>query len=196
MGREIRGLTIGIVGVGNIGRRMAKLAHAFGMRVLGYDPLVHEAELRERGVEPVDLNTLVSLSDVISVHCPLNEETRLMFDEKRFAQMKAGSTFISTARGGIHDEMALARALSSGHLRAAGLDVWAVEPPSDSHPLLRMENVVATYHTAGVTHEARHNAARMGAEQLIEVLAGKRPPRLANPQAWPQFAERYKSLFG
>lgn len=196
MGREIRGLTIGIVGVGNIGRRVAHLAAAFGMRVIGHDPYVDATELRSRGVEPVDLDTLVAQSDVVSVHCPLTTSTTRLFDARRFAAMKPGAVFLSTARGGIHDEKALADALQSGHLSGAGLDVWEVEPPAKDNPLLMLENVVATYHTAGVTHEARRNAARMGAEQLIEVLAGKPAPRLVNPLAWPQFVERYKTLFG
>ena len=196
MGHEIRGLTIGIVGVGNIGRRVARLATAFGMRVLGYDPYVETSELRDRGVEPVDLDELVAHSDVVSVHCPLTASTVNLFDANRFSAMKPGAVFLSTARGGIHDEQALADALRKGHLSGAGLDVWEVEPPAKDHPLLALENVVATYHTAGVTHEARRNAARMGAEQLIEVLAGKPAPRLVNPQAWPQFVARYKTLFG
>lgn len=196
MGREIRGLTIGLIGVGNIGRRVARLAAAFGMQVLGHDPLLDDSELRARGVEPVELGDLIARSDVVSLHCPLNDQTRNLFDAALFAAMKPGSTFLSTARGGIHDEQALAEALESGHLSGAGLDVWMVEPPVDSHPLLRMDNVVATYHTAGVTHEARRNAARMGAQQLIEVLSGRQPPRLVNLQAWPSFLKRYESMFG
>ena len=196
MGHEIRGLTIGIVGVGNIGQRVAKLAAAFGMQVLGYDPLLDGVELTDRGVEPVGLQELIARSDVVSLHCPLNDQTRNLFDASQFAAMKRGATFLSTARGGIHDEQALAEALESGHLSGAGLDVWMVEPPADSHPLLRMDNVVATYHTAGVTHEARRNAARMGAQQLVEVLSGRQPPRLVNLQAWPSFLKRYESMFG
>jgi len=110
--------------------------------------------------------------------------------------MREGSVFISTARGGIHDEAALAQALSSGHLLGAGLDVWTVEPPAPDNPLLTMPNVAATYHTAGVTHEARRNAARMGAEQLLQVLNGQRPERLVNPEQWPMFEKRYRQLFG
>lgn len=196
MGHEIRGLTIGIVGVGNIGRRVAHLAAAFGMRVLGHDPYVDVSELCARGVESVDLQTMIARSDVVSVHCPLTAETKNLFDAARFSAMKPGAVFLSTARGGIHDEQALADALSARHLSGAGLDVWELEPPAKHHPLLQLENVVATYHTAGVTHEARRNAARMGAEQLIDVLAGKPVPRLVNPRAWPRFAERYKTLFG
>lgn len=196
MGHEIRGLTMGVVGVGNIGRRVAHLARAFGMRVLGYDPEISAQELEHRGVEPVSLEALVAQSDVVSLHCPRSPQTLNLFDAARFAAMRQGAVFLSTARGGIHDETALAQALSSGHLLGAGLDVWTVEPPAQDNPLLAMPNVVATYHTAGVTHEARRNAAQMGAEQLLQVLQGQRPERLVNPEQWPVFVKRYGQLFG
>lgn len=196
MGNEIKGLTIGLVGVGNIGSRVATLAKAFGMRVLGYDPYISAEVLRQRGVESVSLEALVAQSDVVSVHCPRTSETLNLFNESLFAAMRKGSVFVSTARGGIHDEMALASALDSGHLSGAGLDVWAVEPPAADNPLLTMSNVVASYHTAGVTHEARRNAARMGAEQLLQVLKGDRPQRLINPEQWTTFQNRYRELFG
>lgn len=197
MGNDIRGLTLGIVGVGNIGRRVAEMAAVFGMRVLGCDPYVETQVLVSRGVEPVDLDTLVKQSDVVTLHCPRNSETLNLFDTQRFAQMKPGAIFLSTARGGIHDEGALADALKTGHLAGAGLDVWTVEPPATDNPLLAMENVVATYHTAGVTHEARRNAARMGAEQLSALFAnGQRPARLINPEAWPLFQKRFNARFG
>lgn len=196
MGHEVRGLTIGLVGVGNIGRRVALLAKAFGMRVLGHDPYLSEEVLVQRGVEPVGLDTLVGQSDVVSLHCPRTTETMNLFDAKRFAAMKPGAVFISTARGGIHDEVALTHALESGHLSGAGLDVWAVEPPAADCRLLQMPNVVGTYHTAGVTHEARRNAARMAAEQLLDVFAGQRPPRLINPDQWDTFLKRYQTALG
>jgi D-3-phosphoglycerate dehydrogenase / 2-oxoglutarate reductase len=196
MGHEIRGLTMGLIGVGNIGRRVARLAQAFGMRVLGHDPYLSTEELERRGVEPVSLEELVAQSDVVSVHCPRTPQTLNLFDAARFSAMREGAVFISTARGGIHDEAALAQALSSGHLLGAGLDVWTVEPPAQDNPLLTMANVVATYHTAGVTHEARRNAARMGAEQLLQVLNGQHPERLVNPEQWPTFEKRYRQFFG
>ncbi|MCD8536587.1 MAG: hydroxyacid dehydrogenase [Burkholderiaceae bacterium] len=196
MGHEIKGLTLGIVGVGNVGRRVAEIARVFGMRVLGCDPYVDKQELIRRGVEPVNLDELLEQSDVVSLHCPRNGETLNLFNAHRFAQMRPGAIFLSTARGGIHDEEALAEALKAKHLSGAGLDVWTVEPPASDNPLLAMENVVATYHTAGVTHEARRNAARMGANQLCDLFAtGKLPPRLVNPEAWPAFEQRFNERF-
>jgi len=111
-----------------------------------------------------------------------------------FACMKRGEIFITTARGGIHDENALAKALQSGHLAGAGLDVWEHEPPPLDHPLLAMENVFCTYHVGGVSHEARRNVAAISAEQIIVVLNGARPPRLINPEAWPAFEDRRRRI--
>ncbi|KAG1387138.1 hypothetical protein G6F59_016541 [Rhizopus arrhizus] len=108
--------------------------------------------------------------------------------------MKPGAVFISTARGGIHDEAALYDALHGGHLRGAGLDVWQQEPPPRDAPVLGLPNVVATFHTAGVTHEARRNVAQSSATQLIAMLRGERPPQLLNPEVWPVAAARIAKL--
>jgi D-3-phosphoglycerate dehydrogenase len=110
--------------------------------------------------------------------------------------MKPGAYFISTARGGIHDEVALYDALVAGAIKGAALDVWDPEPPKAAHPLLRLENVTASPHTAGATFTARENLGRWAAEQIVEVLKGRRPPRLINPDAWARFQERYEKLLG
>lgn len=196
MGHEIGGSTLGIVGIGHTGRHLATLAHGFGMRVLAHDPLLSAEAIRARGAEPVDRARLLAESDIVSVHCPLDDTTRGSFDARAFAAMKPGALFVTTARGGVHDEAALAKALTSGHLAGAGLDVWAPEPPRHDNPLLALDTVVATYHTAGVTHEARRNVAVWGAEQVIGLLRGERPPRLANPEVWPAVLERRAALFG
>jgi D-3-phosphoglycerate dehydrogenase len=178
------------VGIGYTGTRTAMLAKAFGMRVLAFDPFVSPEEIRRRGAEPVDLETLLRSCDIVSLHCPRNKDTLNSFDAKRFATMKKGAIFISTARGGIHDEQALAEALNSGHLTGAGLDVWKEEPPALDHPLLAMDNVVATFHTAGVSHEGRRNVAASAASQVLQLLRGERPPHLINPEVWNVFQER------
>lgn len=195
MGHDITGKTLGIVGIGHIGTRTAALGRAFGMRVLACDPFVAPDEVRARGGEAVDLDTLVREADIVSLHCPRDRSTLNLFDAARFAAMKQGALFISTARGGIHDERALYEALRAGHLGGAGLDVWEPEPPPLDHPLLSLPNVVATFHTAGVSHEGRRNVAAMGADQIVEVLRGRRPPRLVNPQVWDRFMARYRLAF-
>lgn len=191
MGRELRGRTLGLVGMSAIGSRTAQLARAFGMRVLGFDPGLDAQEMARRGAEAVDFDSLIRQSDIVSLHCPLNRHTEGMMNAERFAAMKQGAIFVTTARSGIHDEAALAEALTSGHLAGAGLDVWAQEPPPPTHPLLALPNVVATYHTAGVTQEARHNNAELAATQIVQLLTtGQRPARLVNPEVWQRGSER------
>lgn len=196
MGQELAGRTLGVVGIGHVGTRVARLAAAFEMTVLAVDPHLDAPEIARRGAAKVELDELLARADVVSLHCPRDASTLGLFDAAAFAAMKPGALFVTTARGGIHDERALAAALARGHLAGAGLDVWAVEPPPLDHPLLHLDNVVATHHTAGVSVEARAAAARWAAEQLVDVLAGKRPPRLLNPEAWPRFAERYAAITG
>ena len=193
-GREIAGKTIGLVGIGNIGRRVAALAQAFGMQVLAVDPLLSSDEIRLRGAEPVELDEILDRSDFVSLHCPRDDTTRGMIDAAAFARMKPGSVFISTARGGIHDEVGLLQAIQSGRVAGAGLDVWDREPPPLDHPLLACDTVVATYHTAGVTHEARRNMASISADQIVRLLHGERPPRLVNPEVWPAYARRFEAI--
>ena len=196
MGHEIRGKTMGLVGMGHIGTRVARLAQAFGMQVLAVDPFLSADEIHKRGARSVRFSELLAQSDVVSLHCPRDASTLKMMNADTFAQMKPGALFINTARGGLHDEAALTQALTSGHLAGAGLDVWDQEPPPLSHPLLTMDNVFATFHTAGVTHEARRNVAAIGAEQILQLLAGERPPRLVNPEVWGAFEKRRAALLG
>lgn len=196
MGFEISGKTIGIVGIGHVGRRVAALARAFDMTVLATDPYVDADTIAAHGARKVELDELLANSDFVSLHCPRDPSTLNMMDGGAFARMKQGAIFITTCRGGIHDEAALNEALRSGHLRGAGLDVWAVEPPPLDHPLLQLPNVVATYHTAGVTHEARAQMAQFASDQAIAVLRGKRPPRLVNPDVWPAYAKRFEQIMG
>jgi len=191
MGHDIGGKVLGIVGVGHIGTKVAALAKAFGMQVLAVDPFLTEAQIRERGAEPASLDTLVREADIVSLHCPRDKTTIGMFGAAQFARMKRGAYFVTTARGGIHDERALAEALASGHLAGAGVDVWEPEPPPLDSPLLQRPNVIASFHTAGVTHEARRNIATMGSDQIVRFVRGEKPPRLVNPEAWERVRARY-----
>ncbi len=196
MGYEMSEKTVGIVGLGHIGTRVAKLANAFDMTVLAVDPYLTEEEIRRRGAEAVTREELLDRSDFVTLHCPRNKETLNLMDAEAFGRMKQGAIFVSTARGGIHDEGALLQALASGRLGGAGIDVWNQEPPPLDHPLLKLGNVVATFHTAGVTHEARRNMALFAAEQIVGILKGGRPPRLVNPEAWPRYASRFEAILG
>ncbi len=194
MGHEIGGKVLGIIGIGHVGTRVAALAHAFRMEVLATDPYLTEEEIERRGANSVSLDELLARSDVVSLHCPRAKDTVGMIDERALRRMKRGATFITTARGGIHDEAALLDALRSGHIAGAGLDVWDREPPPLEHPLLQLDNVIASFHTAGVTHEARRNMAAIAAEQIVGTLKGGRPPRLINPEVWPVYAERFEAM--
>lgn len=196
MGHEMAGKTVGLVGIGNIGSRVASLARAFGMQVVAVDPLLSSDEIERRGARAVSFDQLLAQSDFVSLHCPRDATTLKMMNATTFAAMKRGAIFISTARGGIHDETALVQALQSGHLAGAGIDVWDQEPPPLDHPMLAMDNVFATFHVAGVTHEARRNVAAISAEQIVGVLAGERPPRLINPEVWPAFEKRRARILG
>jgi D-3-phosphoglycerate dehydrogenase len=189
-GREVANKVLGIVGIGHIGTRMARLAHAFDMKVIATDPYVASGDIRRRGAEPVSFDELLARADVVSLHCPRDRDTLRMMDARAFARMKRGAIFLTTARGGIHDEQALEAALRSGHLSGAGLDVWDREPPPRGHPLFAHAGVVATFHTAGVTPEARRNIAAIGAEQIAALFRGERPARLVNPEVWDTFQLR------
>ena len=196
MGYEMSGKTLGIVGIGHIGSRVAKLARAFDMTVLAVDPYLTDEEIGRRGAAAVTKDQLLERSDFVSLHCPRDKDTMNMIDAGALAKMKKDAIFVSTARGGIHNEAALLNALESGHLRGAGLDVWDKEPPPLDHPLLKLKNVVATFHTAGVTHEARMNMALFAAEQIVGILKGGRPPRLINPEVWPTYVVRFAEIMG
>ncbi|MBO0688304.1 MAG: hydroxyacid dehydrogenase, partial [Candidatus Dormibacteraeota bacterium] len=178
MGSNIRGKTVGIVGIGNIGRLVAGYCRAFDMRVLACDPYLDAGEVAARGAEKVDLPTLLERSDFVTVHCPRSDETVDMFGAAEFARMRPGAFFINTARGRIHDEGALLEALERGAIAGAGVDVWDHEPPPPDHPLLQRDDVIATPHIAGVTSETMHDMCRAAAEQWITVLRGGVPPRL------------------
>jgi len=197
MGTEAQGKTIGIVGLGNVGRRIAALCEGLlGMKVLAYDPYLEATEMAARGGEKVELDELLRRSDYVSISCPLTRQSRGMIGAREFALMQPHAYFITTARGFIHDEAALLEALRDKRIAGAGLDVWAKEPPPPDHPLLQFDNVLASPHTAGVTKEARENMGRIAAEQLLDALDGKRPPRIINPEVWPDYAKRFQRAFG
>src|SRR3981081_816077 len=171
IGTEAQGKTVGIVGLGNVGRRIAELCNGLlGMTVLAYDPYLTASEMAARGGAKVQPDALVAAADYVSINCPLDKNTRGMIGAREFALMQPHAYFITTARGFIHDEAALLEALRKRSSAGAGLAVWSKEPPPPEHPLLQFDNVLASPHTAGVTTEARTNMGRIAAEHMLNAL--------------------------
>ena len=195
-GSQLLGKTLGVVGLGAIGSRLVELCAPFGMEVIVFDPYVDAATATDRGVRLVQLAELVERSDFIQVTCPLTAETHGLIGRAQFAAMKPTAFFITTARGPVHDENALLDALVSGGIAGAGLDVFHEEPPRQDNPLLHLDNVVATPHTAGITVEAARDLAVATATQWQSIFAGGMPPRLLNPDVWPRYCERFHDILG
>ena len=197
IGRELLNRTVGVLGIGNVGGRLAELCRGlFNMRVLAYDPNLTADQVKARGAEKVELDELLAQSDFVSVHCPLTRQSRKMMGAAQFARMRPEAYFITTARGFIHDETALAEALARKQIAGAGLDVWEEEPPPHDHPLMKFDNVLVSPHTAGATEESRENMSRIAAEQVLDILDGRKPPRLINPEVWPAYRDRFARLMG
>ena len=170
-GTEVRGKTLGLIGLGRIGSEVAIRADAFDMRVLGYDPYISEAAAKEVQVELVPLETLLAESDFVSLHTALSPATQNLINAKTLAQMKTGARIVNAARGELIDEAALAEALKSGKLAGAALDVFVKEPPAKDSPLLGMPNVIGTPHVAGSTTEAQEEVGTQVAVQVKDYLA-------------------------
>lgn len=171
VGIELYEKVLGIIGMGNIGRLVAQAATALGAQVLGYDPYLPASEIKQHRAEPATLEQLFSRADFISLHMPLNDETRGMIDQQALQRMKPGVYLVCTARGGLVDERALLQALESGHVAGAGLDVFAVEPPGRSE-LIAHPQVIATPHIAAQTAEAQARAAIDIAQEVMAALRG------------------------
>lgn len=195
-GSQLLGKTLGVVGLGAIGGRLVELCAPLGMEVLVFDPYLDDAAARTRGVQRVSLGELLERSDFVQVTCPLTRETRGLIGRTQFAAMKPTAFFITTARGPVHDEAALFDALVNGRIAGAGLDVFHEEPPRQDNPLLRLDNVVATPHTAGITVEAARDIAVATATQWQTIFEGRIPPRLLNPDVWPRYCDRFHDILG
>jgi D-3-phosphoglycerate dehydrogenase / 2-oxoglutarate reductase len=169
-GVEVSHKTLGIIGLGNIGRIVADRAHGLKMKVIGFDPILTAEAASKAGIELVGLETLYRESDFITVHAPLTEETRGLVNGRAFAMMKKGVRVINCARGGIIDETALLEALKSGQAAGAALDVFVEEPPPPDHPLLRLDNLIATPHLGAATGEAQVQVAVDIAHQVADFL--------------------------
>jgi D-3-phosphoglycerate dehydrogenase len=196
LGHEVRGATVGIVGLGTIGSELARMAKvALDCRILGFDPMVSAEQMQTRGAEKRDsLSELAAEVDFLVLHVPLTPATRHIVDAEVLAAMRPTAFVLNVARGGVLDEAALVEALRDGALAGAALDVFEDEPlPSDS-PLLELDNVILTPHIAGVTHEWNEQRSRAFAERLLQIFAGTRPDGLANPEVWPAFERRREAL--
>jgi D-3-phosphoglycerate dehydrogenase / 2-oxoglutarate reductase len=181
-GVDLEGKTLGIIGLGRIGRKMARRAAGFEMQVVSYDPHVDVNSVEVDGcrVQLVTLEQLLSYSDFVSVHCTLTPKTRLLLGERELRSMKSSAYLIDVSRGAIIDESALLRGLQEGWLAGAGLDVFPSEPLADGHPLLSMPNVVVTPHLAWYTWEAAARQSQQAADAVLDILAGRRPPSIVN----------------
>ncbi|MBN6041107.1 phosphoglycerate dehydrogenase [Amycolatopsis sp. 195334CR] len=180
-GRELAGATLGIVGLGSIGKTVARLALALGMRVVAYDPFLDTDFVADTGIEVRSLDGVLAEADFVSLHLFLDDSTRRLIDARALALMKPGAYLINTARGEVVDEAALADALESGHLGGAGLDVVETEPlPPDSR-LRGLGNALVTAHIGAATVEARSRSSLMATRQVIDLLQGRTPDNLVNP---------------
>ena len=181
-GLELGERTLGIVGLGAIGRTLARLALALDMRVLGYDPHVDRAP---QGVEMVPLEELLRRSDFVSLHVPHTPETEGLLDAGRLALMRPTAYLVNATGAAVVDQEALAQALASGRLAGAAVDVFEAHPVPPENPLLGLDNVVLTPHIGGATVETVRRHSRMVVEDVGRFLEGRRPLRLANPEVWP-----------
>lgn len=196
-GRELTGKTLGIVGIGNIGTRVSEICRTlFDQTVIAYDPYLTPQQFAERGAASVSLDELFTRADFVSINCPRSDETFGMINAHLFGLMKPSAFFINAARGGIHDEAALAAALKEKRIAGAGIDVFLEEPPAMELPFLHEDNVVLSPHIAGLTEEAAYRMGLGSAEQWVGILRGERPPRLVNPEVWPKYVERFERVMG
>ena len=183
---ELDGASLTLIGLGRIASRVAKVATAVGMHVTAYDPFESDEHFETLGVErSIDLKQAVSEAQVISVHAPLNSETRHLVDSELIGHMRDGVFIVNTARGALIDDNALLVALESGKVAGAGLDVTEPEPLPSGHPLLEHENVLVTPHVASATPEGRKRIFSMALDQVLSAFAGIKPSHILNPEVWP-----------
>ena len=187
LGTEIRGKTLGVIGLGNVGSEVAKRAHGLEMEVVAYDPVVSIERAELFNVELVTLNDLLERSDFVTIHVPLVDANRNLIGASELALMKPAARLINTSRGGIVDEDALYEALKSGNLAGAASDVF-VNEPAGAHRLFTLPNFVATPHIAASTLEAQVSVAFDVAEEVAAVLAGDLPRYAVNAPALPRGA--------
>lgn len=180
-GVELKGKTLGLVGLGRIGREVGKRALAFEMTVIGYDPYVDEAAARVLGIEKVSLDELYARADFISLHALVTPETRGMINAENIAKMKKGVRIVNAARGVLINDYDLAEAIKSGHVAGAALDVYEFEPPPQDHPLVGLKNVIDTPHLAASTSDAQINVGIEAAQLVLDALTTGTYQNVCNP---------------
>lgn len=181
-GRELHGSTLGLIGLGAIGKAVARIALGFGMTVVAYDPYLDTGFAAEHGIRGVPLDELLATSDFVSLHIFLDETTRHLIDARAISTMKDGAYLVNTARGGVIHERALADALADGKLAGAALDVLEHEPLAPDSPLRALDNLLITAHIGAATVESRARSGMMAAQSVIDVLAGRIPSTTVNPE--------------
>ena len=187
------GQTLGLIAFGNVAQAVARRATSFGLHILAFDPYVSELKMTAAGVEPVGFNELLERSDFVSLHAPLNDETRHLMGAQQFARMKPTAVFVNTGRGPCVDEPALTAALQGGEIAGAALDVLEVEPPEPNNPLLQLDSVILTPHIASATSRMMPETRRRLGRELATMLQGKWPRSCVNPQVLPRVAlERWQ----
>ena len=195
IGRNLFKKTVGLIGLGNTGGRVAEICqNGFSCDILAYDPYISNERFFKFNAKKTNLDELLFESDIVSVHIPLTKETHDFIDKNFYSKMKKGSLFITTSRGSIHNENDLETFLKNGHLSGAGLDVWEKEPPNSDHKLLKMQNVVATPHMAGVTIDSRKKMSEFVANQLLNILSGGVPERPVNEEILSLFKSKLSKI--
>lgn len=184
VGVQLNGKVLGIVGLGQIGKKVAKRASGFNMKVLAYDVIKDEEFAFKNGITYTSMEEILSLSDYISLHIPFAPSTQHLIGEKELGQMKKESILVNISRGNIVEEGALHRALRDGKIRGAALDVFAQEPVAKTNPLLTLDNFIATPHMGGYTHEALRETGMICVRDIVSMLEGKRPQYLVNPEVF------------
>jgi D-3-phosphoglycerate dehydrogenase len=181
-GFRIAGKTLGLIGLGRIGKAVARKAQAFGMKVIAYDPFVFHDDVKELGIELVGMDRLLPESDYISVHSPLTGETKHLINAEAFKRMKKTAYLINAARGGVVDEQALYIALKEKTIAGAGIDVTDPEPPKPDNPLFQLDNIIITPHFAWYSEESAAELRQRATESVIAIIKGEWPRTIVNPE--------------
>ena len=180
--RRLSGQTLGLIGLGKIGRSLAAKAHGLGLKVMAFDPYISPEAAQAAGIPLLSLEAMLPQTDILSLHVPATAETKGIVNARTLALLKPGAILVNTARGPVVDESALVAALASGRMAGAGLDVLQQEPLRLPHPLAEFENVVFTCHYASLSEESYASLRRQASEQVVQILHGEFPDHLVNPR--------------